>query len=101
MDLILAKKIKVSRTYHPYDWYKSEKSRMHILALVYASKSFLAMKQQPHSKAFMAHLESIVTENPNYAQDCEIDDVKWADIQDTLKAMWRKFHKNDSKLKSR
>ena len=86
--------------YHPDDWYKSNKSRMHILALVYAWKSFLPMNHQPHSKAFMSHLESIITENPGYVRDCRIDDVKWTDIQGTLKAMWRKYHKGGTKMKS-
>ena len=53
--------------YQPNDWYKSDKSRIHILALVYASKSFLPMQtHQPHGKAFMSHLETIAIQNPVY-----------------------------------
>ena len=99
---ITAKKMEVSRLYQPNDWYKSEKSRMHILALVYASKSFLPMEShQPHAKPFMAHLESIAIENPEYARDCGIEDVKWIDVRDILKAMWRKYHNPSKSLKKR
>ena len=99
---ITAKKMEVSRLYQPDDWYKSEKSRMHILALVYASKSFLLVEShQPHAKAFMGHLESIATENPEYARDCGIDDIKWIDVKDRLKAMWRKYHNPSKNLRKR
>ena len=71
---ILAKKIRVSLVYHADDWHKSEKSRMHILGLVYLSKSFLPNKAyQPHRRAFMDHLESIVIKNPEFAKDCQLE----------------------------
>ena len=84
--------------YHADDWHKSEKSRMHILGLVYLSKSFLPNKaHQPHRKAFMEHLECIVIKNPEFAKDCQLDDIVWNDIKDILKAMWRKYYKSDRK----
>ena len=60
--------MQVSSTYQPNNWYKSDKPRMFILALVYASKLFLPhAAHQPHRKLFMDHLDSIVMENPEYA----------------------------------
>ena len=62
------------------------KSRMHILALVYASKSYLLIKaHQPHGKEFMVHLGDIVAEKLEYARDCDIEDRKWVEIKTHLK----------------
>ena len=98
---ILAKKMRVSSIYHPEDWHKCEKSRMYILGLVYLSKLFLPNKaHQLHRKPFMGHLESIIIKNPEFATDCQLDDVEWNDIKETLKAMWRKFHKPNRKKKA-
>ena len=69
--LISVKKMQVSSIYQPNDWYKSDKPRMFTLPLVYASKSFLPhVAHQPQVKPFMDHLDTIVMENPEYAQDC-------------------------------
>ena len=71
---------------------------MHILGLAYVSKSFLPNKaHQPHRKPFMEHLEFIVTENPEFAKDFQLDDIVWNDIKDILKAMWRKYHKSNKR----
>ena len=94
---ILAKKMQVTTIYHQDDWYKKEKCRMHILGFVYLPKSFLSNKShQPHRKAFMDHLGSVIIENPEFGKDCQLDDVFWNDIKETLKAMWRKYHNNPS-----
>ena len=101
MCLILVKKMQVSWVYQRDDWYKSEKSRMHILPLVYLSKSFLPIQShQPCKKEFIVHLENIVMEKPDYARDSEIEDVQWNDVKETLKAMWRKFHKGNAKQRT-
>ena len=74
---------------------------MHMLALVYLSKSFLPTKShQSHAKEFIKDLENIVNEKPEYARDCDIDNVKWNDIKETLKAMWRKYQKDNRKQKA-
>ena len=39
----------------------------------------------------MDHLESIIIES------CQLDYVTWNDIKETLKAMWRKYHKPNRK----
>ena len=94
---ILAKKMQVTTIYHQDHWYKSEKSRMHILGFVYLSKSFLSNKShQQHRKAFMDHLESVIIENPEFGKDCQLDDVFWNNVKETLKVMWRKYHNNPS-----
>ena len=40
-------------------------------------------------------------ENPEYAWDCGIDNVKWHEIRDILKAMWRKFQDNKDNRKQK
>ena len=73
MYLILVKKIQISSIYQPDNWYKSDKSRVYILSLVYAPQSFLPFKpHQPHEKEFMVHLETIAWKKPEYARDCGI-----------------------------
>ena len=73
---------------------------MHILPLIFAFKSFLHIKlHQPYEKDFMAHLETIAVEKPKYACGSGIEDIKWIDIKNTLKVIWRKYHKKGQKLK--
>ena len=73
---------------------------MHILPLIFAFKSFLHIKpHQPYKKGFMEYLETIAVEKREYACGSGIEDIKWIDIKNTLKVIWRKYHKKGQKLK--
>ena len=73
---------------------------MDILPLIFAFKSFLYIKpHQPYEKGFMAHLETTAVEKPEYARGSDIEDIKSIDITNTLKVIWRIYHKKGQKLK--
>ena len=39
----------------------------------------------------MPYLETLIAENPTWAHDTRLDDMRWKDLVYILKAMWRRF----------
>ena len=46
---------------------------------------------QPHQEDIMPYLENLISENPTWASDTGLDDMKWKEIIHVLKAMWRRY----------
>ena len=55
--------------------------------------------RQPHKQGFIALFNEKLCENQNFPRRCKLLDVKWKDLQDTLKAMRRKLE-NERDFKS-
>ena len=63
-------------------------------------RNFIKVKtHQPHQEDFMPYLETLVSENPTWASDTGLDDMKWKNLVYILKAIWRRYksrkHQND------
>ena len=66
---------------------------MTIFSLVHAGDLFIKIKDhQHHANSFLSHLETLVTENPQWVKDSDLEDADWNHIKEILKAMWRKYH---------
>lgn len=87
------KKIEVSPHFQDHDFYKSTKySRLTVFDIIYAGRNFIKISShQPHSEEFMPYLETLVEENPTWADDTNLDTMKWKEIIYVLKAIWRRY----------
>ena len=64
------------------------------MALLYSCHELIEDKShQPHSNQCMSRIKELSLNNPNWAEKCYLNDLRFRDIQSTMKAMWRKRHK--------
>ena len=64
------------------------------MALLYSCHELIEDKShQPYSKQCMSRIKELSLSNPNWAEKCYLNDLRFRDIQSTMKAMWRKCHK--------
>ena len=93
-------KFKIREESSTDDWHESAFfSRSQLLAFIYTFDKFIKNPlHQPHSKECMQKLNDNFIENPTWAEKCNLKEIKFKNIQDLLKAMWRKYQKeNDPK----
>ena len=82
------------------DWYVwNIFSRAQILTFLFVGENHIRNElHQPHKQGFIALFNEKLCENQNFPRRCKLLDVKWKDLQDTLKAMRRKLeNKRDFK----
>ena len=87
------KKIQISPAFAETDFYKSSKhSRSTIFGIIYAARNFIKVgTHQPHCEDFMPYLHTLIEENPVWASDTGVDDMKWQEIVSIAKARWRRY----------
>ena len=65
-----------------------------MLALVFAFNKFIKNEShQPHSKDCMQKLAELGRENPDWEEKWKLGNLKWSEIANVTKAMWRKYNK--------
>ena len=70
-----------------------------MFGILYAGRNFIKVKaHQPQQEDFMLYLETLISENPTWASDTGLDDMKWKELVHILKVMWRRY-KSAKKLK--
>ena len=94
------KKIEISPVFADIDFYKSTNhSRLTVFVILYAGRNFIKIKaHQSHQQDLMPYLETLILENPRWASDTGLADLKWKELVHILKAMWRRY-KSGKKLK--
>ena len=59
-----------------------------VFGILYTGRNFRKVKiHQPHQEDFMPYLETLVSENPTWASDTGLEDMKWQTLVQILKAM--------------
>lgn len=96
------KKIEISPNFSDTDFDKSTvHSRMTIFGILYAGRNFIKVtSHQPHRAEFMLYLQTLISENPTWANDTGVEDLTWKELLSVLKAMWRKHKSWKSSCKS-
>ena len=74
---------------------------MTIFGILYAGRNFIKVtSHQPHRAEFMLYLQTLISENPTWANDTGVEDLTWKELLSVLKAMWRKHKSWKSSCKS-
>ena len=87
------KEIDISPIFGDRDFYRSTKySRWTVFGILYTGRNFRKVKiHQPHQEDFMPYLEILVSENPTWASDTGLEDMKWQTLVQILKTMWIRY----------
>ena len=59
---------------------------------MYVARNFVKVtSHQPHREDFMSYLETLAFENPTWASDTGLDDMKWKETINVVKAMCKRY----------
>ena len=88
------KKIDINPKAASNDWHQSNLfSWVQVLASVFAFNKFIKNESyQSHNKDCMQKLAELSRENPDWEEKYKLENLKWSEIANVTKAMWRKYH---------
>ena len=94
------KKNQISPNFVETYFYKSTiYSWLTIFGIIFGAQSFIKVTtHQPHCEDVMAYLETLVAENPTWARNTGLENMKWKDFINVIKTIWRRY-KNGKKWK--